>query len=820
MADNKERIYPRLIEDEMKESYLDYSMSVIVSRALPDVRDGLKPVHRRVLFGMRELAMNYNRPYKKSARIVGEVLGKYHPHGDSAVYDTIVRMVQDFSLRYPLVDGQGNFGSVDGDSPAAMRYTEVRMGRISEELLNDIDKGTVNFTRNFDDTLDEPAVLPAKIPNLLINGSTGIAVGMATNIPPHNLKEIVEAVKATIENPDIDVLQLIEYVKGPDFPTAGIIYGMEEIKKAYATGRGKAIVRARAETEELPNGKSRIIVSEIPYQVNKLNLLNKIVELIKDKKVEGISDLRDESDRDGLRIVIEIKRDFDPDAVMNILYKHSQMQVTFGIILLALVNGEPKVLTLKEIIQHFINFRIQVVVRRTQFELDQAQKRAHILEGLRIAIDNIDKIIALIRAAKDPLDAKTQLIDGFGLTEIQAKAILEMRLQRLTGLERDKIEQEYSELLILIEKFTAILASKEKQFEIIKEELDEIVNRYADERRTEIIQNYEEISYEDLITEEEMVITITHGGFIKRFSTIAYKTQHRGGRGVSGANIKEEDFIEHLFVASTHDYILFFTDKGRCYWLKVYAIPQPGKTARGRAVINLIDVEPGEKIQAFVTVRDFEKTGFITMATRNGIIKKTELSKFSRPRRGGIIALNIREDDELINAQVTTGNDDILIVTHVGKSIRFSEKDVRSMGRNSTGVKAISLRKEDKVISMAIADSSLSLLIISESGYGKRTPIEEFRLQRRGGSGIIAMKVTQKTGKLAAAVEVGETEDVMIITEKGIVIRQKVERISKIGRNTQGVRMIRLDENDKVSDITLVVQSENEENGGVSEEEE
>lgn len=812
MAENKEKIFPRIIEEEMKESYLDYSMSVIVSRALPDVRDGLKPVHRRVLFGMRELAMNYNRAYKKSARIVGEVLGKYHPHGDSAVYDTIVRMVQTFSLRYPLIDGQGNFGSVDGDSPAAMRYTEVRMDQISEELLNDIDKGTVRFSRNFDDTLDEPTVLPAKIPNLLINGSTGIAVGMATNIPPHNLKEIVDAVKATIDNPEIGVMDLLEFVKGPDFPTAGIIYGIEEIKRAYQTGRGKVIVRARSETEELNNGKSRIIISEIPFQVNKLNLLNKIVELIKEKKVEGISDLRDESDRDGLRVVIEIKRDYDPEAILNLLYKHSQMQVTFGIILLALVDGQPKVLTLKEIIQHFISHRINVIVRRTQFELDQAEKRAHILEGLKIAIDNIDEIIALIRKSKDPVEARNQLISKFSLSELQAKAILDMRLQRLTGLERDKIEQEYQELLVLIDSLKVILNNKERQFEIIKEELNTIVEKYNDERRTEIVQNYEEISYEDLITEEEMVITISHGGFIKRFSPLAYKTQHRGGRGVSGANIKEEDFVEHLFVASTHDYMLFFTDRGRCHWVKVYTIPQTGKTTRGRAIINLINIEPGEKIRAFVSVRDFEKKGFITMATQKGIIKKTELSKFSRPRKGGIIAINIREDDQLINAQITSGDDDILIVSHNGKSIRFNENDVRAMGRNSTGVKAITLKNEDRVITMAVADPELSLLIISENGYGKRTPIQDFRLQRRGGSGIIAMKVTEKTGKISAAVEVGDTEDVMIISEKGIVIRQKIEKISIIGRNTQGVRMIRLDENDLVSDITLVVQTETDEN--------
>lgn len=810
MAEN-EKILPRLIEDEMKESYLDYSMSVIVSRALPDVRDGLKPVHRRVLYGMRELAMSYNRPYKKSARIVGEVLGKYHPHGDAAVYDTIVRMVQDFSLRYPLVDGQGNFGSIDGDSPAAMRYTEVRMDQISDELLADIDKNTVSFSRNFDDTLDEPTVLPARIPNLLLNGSTGIAVGMATNIPPHNLKEIIDAVNATIDNPDIETLDLMQFIKGPDFPTAGIIYGIEEIKRAYLTGKGKARVRARSEVEEMKNGRMRIIVTEIPYQVNKLNLLNKIVELIKEKKIEGISDLRDESDRDGLRVVIELKKDVDPDAILNLLYKHSQMQITFGINMLALVNGEPKVLGLKEIINHFISHRLNVIVRRTQFELEQAEKRAHILEGLRIAIDNIDEIVSLIRNASDPVDARDKLMARFGLSEIQAKAILDMRLQRLTGLERDKIEQEYQELLVLIKELNEILASRDRQFSIIKEELNEISNKYADERRTEIIENYEEIAFEDLITEEEMVITISHGGFIKRFSTQAYKTQNRGGRGVSGATIKDEDFIEHLFVASTHDYILFFTDRGRCYWLKVYTIPQTSKTARGRSIINLINIEPDEKIQAFLSVRNFEMGGFITMVTRQGIIKKTELEKFSRPRKGGIIAINIREDDKLINASITTGNNDVLVITRNGKAIRFNEDDVRSMGRNSTGVRAIRLKKDDQVIAMAIEEPEFYLLTLSENGYGKRTQLNEFRLQHRGGSGIIAMNITDKTGKLAKAIKVGNTEDIMIITEKGIVIRQRIEQLSIIGRNTQGVRMIRLDEGDRVSDISPVVQSETEE---------
>ncbi len=803
MADSQ-KIIPILIEREMRESYLDYSMSVIVSRALPDVRDGLKPVHRRVLYGMRELGVVHNRAHKKSARIVGEVLGKYHPHGDSAVYDTMVRMVQDFSLRYPLIDGQGNFGSVDGDSPAAMRYTEVRMKQIAEELLADLDKNTVKMTRNFDDSLDEPSVLPAKIPNLLVNGSSGIAVGMATNIPPHNLREVANAIKALIENPEMDILALMEHVKAPDFPTGGILYGMEEVKKAYHTGRGKAIVRAKVEIEELKNGKSRIIVNEIPYQVNKLNLINKIVELVKEKRIEGISDLRDESDRDGMRMVIEIKRDFDPEAVLNLLYKYTQMQVTFGIILLALVDGRPQVLNLKQIITHFINHRIDVIVRRTQYDLDNAEKRAHILEGLRIAIDNIDEIIELIKSSKSPEHARERLMERFGLSEVQAKAILDMRLQRLTGLERDKIETEYRELLVLIKDLREILASKERQLSIVVTELDEVVEKYADDRRTEIVMNYEEISMEDLITEEEMVVTISHSGFIKRFSASAYKTQNRGGRGVSGAKTKEDDFIEHLFTASTHDYILFFTDRGRCYWLKVYAIPQSGKNSRGRPVINLIEIEKGEKIQTFITIKSFDQDGFIAMATEQGIIKKTELRAFSRPRRSGIIAVNIRENDKLINAEVTSGKDQILVITRNGKSIRFDENDVRSMGRNSTGVKAISLKNDDRVIAMTLADDNKTLLTVAENGYGKRTPLPEYRLQHRGGSGIIAMKVSEKTGHLVSAISVSDDQDLMIITTKGVVIRQRVAQVSIIGRSTQGVKVIRLDKNDTVSDIALL----------------
>lgn len=805
---DQEKILSTLLEEEMKESYLDYSMSVIVSRALPDVRDGLKPVHRRVLFGMGELGVLHNKPHKKSARIVGEVLGKYHPHGDSAVYDTIVRMVQDFSLRYPLIDGQGNFGSLDGDSAAAMRYTEVRMGEIAEELLSDIDKDTVNFVRNFDDTLEEPVVLPAKFPNLLVNGSSGIAVGMATNIPPHNLSEVVAATKALIDNPEIDIFDLMSHIQGPDFPTGGIIYGIEGIKQAYLQGKGRAIVRAKSEIEEFDNGKSRIIINEIPYQVNKLNLINKIVELIKDKRIEGISDLRDESDRDGLRIVIEVKKDFNPNAILNYLYKHSQLQVTFGIILLALVNGRPRILNIREIIQYYIDHRIEVIVRRTQFDLDKAEKRAHILEGLRIAIDNIDEIVEIIKTSSDPDMAKTRLIERFGLTDVQAKAILEMRLQRLTGLERDKIEKEYRELLELIEQLQAILADKGLQLDIIKEELDSIDKKYANPRRTEIIQRYDEISIEDLINAEDVVVTVTHSGSIKRFPVSGYRRQNRGGRGVASAQMKEEDFIEHLFVASTHDYILFFTDRGRCHWLKVYEIPQGGRTAKGRPIINLIDIESGEKVQTYMTVKNFDQEGFVLIATRKGIIKKTNLSAFSKPRKGGIIAINIKADDRLIEAKLSSGKSDIMLISKEGLSIRFNETQVRGMGRTATGVKGIRLKANDWLITMLVVDEHKYIFTISENGYGKRTPVEDFRLQQRSGGGIIAMKLTDKTGKLVDAMGVIESEDIMVITTNGVVIRQNIGNINIIGRNTQGVRIIRLDADDQVSDIARIVQEE------------
>jgi len=818
MAEN-ENIIPVLIEEEMKDSYLDYSMSVIVSRALPDVRDGLKPVHRRVLYGMHELGVAHNKAYKKSARIVGEVMGKYHPHGDQAVYDTMVRMVQDFSLRYPLIDGQGNFGSVDGDSPAAMRYTEVRMLQLAEELLTDIKKNTVNFTRNFDDSLDEPTVLPANLPNLLINGSSGIAVGMATNIAPHNLGEVILAIKATIDNPEIEISELMEFIQGPDFPTGGIIYGIEGIYQAYHHGKGRVFVRAKVDIEELKNGKSVILVKEIPYQVNKLNLINKMVELIKDKKIEGISDLRDESDRDGMRIVIEVKKDFDPNVVLNLLYKYSQMQTTFSINTLALVNGRPKVLNLKEMIRHFVDHRQEVIIRRTQYELDEAERKAHILEGLRIAIDNIDEIVEMIKTSDSPDHAKSRLIERFTLSEIQAKAILEMRLQRLTGLERDKIEKEYQELLLLIDKLKAILGSEEKQMEIIKNELDEQVKRYNDERRTEIISTMEDLSFEDMVVEEDVVITISHRGFIKRIPLAEYRTQHRGGRGATGAVTKENDFIEHIFIANTHQYILFFTDNGKCHWLKVHSIPPASKISKGRPVINMIDIENGEKICAYLPVKEFDPDKYILMATAKGLIKKTSLDAFSRPRKGGIIAVNIREDDSLIAVKLSSGDNNVIYVTKNGKSINFHENDVRAMGRTATGVRAINLKGDDEAISMVVTEEGSQLLTISENGFGKRTPVSDYRRQTRGGSGIIAMNLTDKTGKLIAAKALSEQEDIMIITENGVVIRQSSSSISVIGRNTQGVKLIRLDEKDSISDVALVAVT-NEEDDGSEEAEE
>ncbi|MCF7797014.1 MAG: DNA gyrase subunit A [Candidatus Marinimicrobia bacterium] len=803
------------IEDEMKKSYMDYSMSVIVSRALPDVRDGLKPVHRRILYGMSELGVQYNRPYRKSARIVGDVLGKYHPHGDSAVYDTMVRMTQDFSLRYPLVDGQGNFGSIDGDNAAAMRYTEARLKRIAGEIMRDLEKDTVNFMPNFDDSLQEPVVMPTVLPNLLLNGASGIAVGMATNIPSHNLGEVVDAISAQIDNPDITISELMQYITGPDFPTGAIIYGASGIKDAYETGRGKITVRARVNVEEQKNGREHLIVTEIPYQVNKATLIEKIADLVHDKKVEGISDLRDESDKDGIRVVIELKRDTVPEVVLNQLYKHTQLQDTFGVIMLALVDGLPKVLTLKEMIAHFINFRHDVVVRRTQYDLNEAEKRAHILEGLKIALDNLDAVIKTIRESKNPVVAKEQLMSRFELSDVQAQAILDMRLQRLTGLERQKIVDEYTETLKLIAKLKEILANRGLRMEIIKEELTELKERYGDERRTEIVHDARDFTVEDMIAEEEMVITITHNGFIKRYPVSGYRRQNRGGRGSSGAKARDDDFVEHLFVASTHDYILFFTDAGKCYWIKVHQLPQAGKATRGRAIVNLLGIESGEKIMAYITVRDFTAGNYIIMATANGLVKKTDLQAYSRPQRGGIYAIDIREGDYLIDAKLTNGENDILLGTHNGKSIRFNENQVRPTGRKTMGVAGIRLSgKDDRVVGMIVVRREGTVLAVTENGFGKRTEIINYRVQNRGGKGIITVKVTPKVGKMLALLEVVDQDDLMIITAKGVLIRLPVGKIRSIGRNTQGVRLIRLDENDTISAVTRV-QEETETKNGV-----
>ncbi len=804
----RQRIIPKDIEEEMRVSYLDYSMSVIVARALPDVRDGLKPVHRRVLYGMYELGVYYNRPYKKSARIVGEVLGKYHPHGDSAVYDTMVRMVQDFSLRYPLLDGQGNFGSVDGDSPAAMRYTEVRLAKIAHEMLRDLEKDTVDWRPNFDETLKEPVVLPTVFPNLLCNGSSGIAVGMATNIPPHNLSEVVDALVAQIDNPDITVPELMQIIKGPDFPTAGIIMGIDGIRSAYETGRGKVVVRARANIEHLRNNRSQIVITEMPFQVNKASVIEKIAQLVRDKKIEGITDIRDESDRDGLRVVIEMRRDAQPEVILNQLYKHTQLQTTFGIINLALVDGVPRVLTLKEMLQEFINHRHEVILRRTRYELDQAEKRAHILEGLKIALDNIDAVIETIKKSRDPETARNNLMRKFGLSEIQAKAILDMRLQRLTGLERKKIEEEYRELLKTIERLRAILDSTALQMQIIKDELLELKENYGDERRTEIISTFEDFSIEDMIAEEDMVITITRDGYIKRFPVSGYRRQHRNTRGSTGAVAKGEDFVEHLFIASTHNYILFFTDKGKAYWLKVHEIPQVGKAGKGRAIVNMIQVSRGEKITAFVNVRNFTDDRFLMMATEKGLVKKTRLSAFKNPRRDGIIAIKLNEGDNLIEVKLTDGNNDVILATANGLAIRFNEKEVREMGRNAAGVRGISLEKDDRVIGMVVVKREGTLLTVSEKGFGKRTDIRQYRITHRGGKGIKTFKVSEKTGRLVAIKEVVDSDDLMLITANAVILRIHVGNISVTGRDTMGVRLMKLDEGDKVSDVARVVKED------------
>jgi len=806
----RDRIIPVFIEEEMKDSYIDYSMSVIVSRALPDVRDGLKPVHRRVLFGMHELNLRPNSAYKKSARIVGEVLGKYHPHGDLSVYDTIVRMAQEFSLRYPLVDGQGNFGSVDGDSPAAMRYTEVRLTHIAEEVLRDLDKETVDWKPNFDDTLKEPAVMPTVVPNLLVNGSSGIAVGMATNIPPHNLTEVIEGLLALIKDPEVKIEKLMKIIKGPDFPTAGIIYGVEGIDEAYRSGRGRIVVRARAKIEEVRGGRQNIIITELPYQVNKATLHEKIETLSQEKKIEGIRTARDESDRDGMRLVVELKTDANPEIVLNNLYKHTQMQETFGVIMLALVNGEPKVLNLKQILQHFVDFRHVVVVRRLKFDLDKAEKRAHILEGLRICINNIDEIVAIIKKSKDPHVAKEALMKRFKLSEIQAQAILDMRLQRLTGLERDKIEAEYKEVMAEIKRLKGLLASKPERMELIAKELMELKAKFGDERRTEIVAKTGEFSVEDMIAEEDMVITISHSGFIKRFPVSGYRRQTRGGRGATGATAKEDDFLEHLFIAGTHDYVLFFTDKGRCHWIKVYDIPQGGKGSKGRAIVNMLTLEQNEKVAAYVAVKEFDEKHFVAFATKQGVIKKTALTEFSNPRKGGINAINIDGDDALIEAKITDGTADIMLGTELGQAIRFHESEVREMGRTAGGVKGIDLEKGDAVVGMVMLKRDASILVVSEGGYGKRSELRDYKVQHRGGSGLITMKATDKTGKMISIMEVVDDDDLMIITAKGVVIRQNVRDIKVISRNTSGVRLIKLDHDDSIADVARVI-SEDEE---------
>ncbi len=806
----RERILPRLIEDEMRESFIDYSMSVIVSRALPDVRDGLKPVHRRILYAMNELGLIPGRPYKKSATVVGDVLGKYHPHGDSAVYDSMVRMVQVFSLRYPLVDGQGNFGSVDGDSAAAYRYTEARLTPIAVQLLDDIEKNTVAFAANFDDRLEEPTVLPSKLPNLLINGSSGIAVGMATNIPPHNLREVADAVTHLVDNPECEVSDLRKFILGPDFPTGGIIYGSQGITESYETGRGRISVRARVVVEEKQGGREQIVITELPFQVNKARLVELIADLVRAKKITDISDLRDESDRDGMRMVIELKRDANPAVVLNQLYKRTQMQVTFGVIMLALVDGQPRTLNLKEVLQPYIDHRHDVITRRTQFDLDQAEAREHLLEGLTIAVDNIDEVIKIIRKSKDAGSADTALRKRFDLTEKQSEAILNMRLARLTALEIGKLEAEIKELRAIIKELKGILASKPKRMAILKEELGEMVKKFGDDRRTEIVADQGDFTVEDLIAEEDMVITISRTGYIKRIPVTTYRRQRRGGRGLNGMGTKEDDWVEHLFVASTHDYVLFFTADGRVYWLKVYDIPQAGRAARGRPIVNLIGLRSDERIAGFQAVRGFSDSEYLVFATRNGIVKKTVLSAYGNPRSTGINAINIEEGDELIDVLVTDGTNDIVLATKNGMSIRFNEKDVRKMGRTAGGVRGVQLEGDDRVIGMVVLRRDATLLVVSEKGMGKRSKVSDYRVQRRGGKGIITLKRTEKTGSIVALREVLPDDELMMITRHGVIIRVPVDGIRVIGRNTQGVRVMNLDAGDTVVDVARVVNEDAE----------
>jgi DNA gyrase subunit A len=806
------KIIPVNIEDQMKSSYIDYSMSVIVSRALPDVRDGLKPVHRRVLFGMHELGVGYNKSHKKSARIVGEVLGKYHPHGDTSVYDTMVRMAQDWSLRYPLVDGQGNFGSMDGDSPAAMRYTEARLARISDEMLADINKETVDFAYNFDDTLLEPTVLPTRLPALLVNGASGIAVGMATNMMPHNLTEVANGIIATIDNPDITIEELIDYIKAPDFPTGGIIYGYEGVKEALMTGRGRVVVRGKATIDTLDTGRERIIITEIPYQVNKANLVMKIADLVNEEKILGITTIRDESDRNGLRIVVEIKRDAMANVVLSKLYKYTPLQTSYGVNNIALVNGRPKTLNLKQLIEEFIKFRIEVIVRRTQYDLRKAEERAHILEGLIIALDNLDAVIALIRKSRTVEDAKTGLMNTFELSELQSKAILEMRLQKLTGLEIDKVRAEYNELLETIAYLKSILASVQMQRDIVKEEMNEVRDKYGDERRTEISYADGEISMEDMIADDEVVISISNLGYIKRTRIDEFRVQSRGGRGSRGSKTRDTDFIEHMFYASAHNYLLLFTEQGICHWLRVYEIPDATKTSTGRAIQNLIQLNKDDRIKAYIIVKDlndeeFLKEQFILFSTKKGMVKKTSLEAFSRPRANGIIAISVNEGDMLLEARLTNGVNQILLANRNGRAIRFEEAKVRSMGRTATGVRGMRLDNEDdQVVGMVVVDpdNAGSILVISEKGNGKRSALDEYRTTNRGGKGVKTMNVNEKTGHVVAIKEVRQDDDIMITNQSGIVIRMSVSGIREMGRATQGVRVIRLESDDKIADIAVI----------------
>ena len=810
MSEN-DRIIPINIEEEMKSAYIDYSMSVIVSRALPDVRDGLKPVHRRVLYGMLDLGVTSGKPFKKSARIVGEVLGKYHPHGDASVYDTMVRMAQEWSLRYMMVDGQGNFGSVDGDSPAAMRYTEARLTKVAEEMLNDINKNTVDFQLNFDDSLEEPTVLPAKIPNLLVNGTSGIAVGMATNMAPHNLREVIDGIFAYIDNKEIEISELMKFVKAPDFPTGGIIYGYDGIKDAYHTGRGRVVMRAKAEIETYGHDRERIIVTEIPYQVNKANMIERTAELVNEKKLEGISDIRDESDRDGMRIVYEIKRDANAGVVLNNLYKYTSLQTSFSINSIALVKGRPMMLNLKDLIQHFVEHRHDVIVRRTKFELDEAEKRAHILQGLLIALDHLDEVIALIRNSKTPEEAREGLMEKFGLSELQARAILEMRLRVLTGLERDKIKAEYEELMALIEKLKNILNDESLRMQMIKDELADIRERFGDDRRSEIVYAGGEFRMEDMIENEEVVITVSNAGYIKRTALSEYRVQGRGGKGSMGSNSREEDFIEHLFIASTHNYIMFFTELGRCYWLKVYEIPEGTRTSKGRAIQNLVNISKEDRVRSVINVNnltdeEYLKNNYIIMCTKNGTIKKTLLDAYSNPRVTGINAININEGDQLLNVLLTNGTSEIVMALRSGRAIRFNESTVRPMGRTATGVRGITLAgPKDEVIGMiAVNDPETTILVVSEKGYGKRTDIEDYRVTNRGGKGVKTIQITDKTGDLIGIKDVVDADHLMIINKSGLTIRMEVKDLRVMGRATQGVRLIKLNDEDEIASIAKI----------------